>query len=283
MGNVLTQLDRLPDETSLALATRIRFTLDAIRARGAKRILDMGCGTGEQLTAYIARHCPEATILGVDPDKITIDMARRRFAELTNLSFQYEMPVGVKYDAIIASEVLEHVENPYQFIELLTSRLNRNGVLILTVPNGYGVSEIMAMLESLLTITKIWPAILKAKSSLLGTAVHGNTQKTDTLAISPHINFFSYNRIMTVFRRAGVKVTRYQGRMFLHHFIFTSILNRSKSLAALNVKLGKLLPPGFVSDWMFVARQKANAGFEKRIYKRNLLETLRGYLNQKVG
>lgn len=40
-------------------------------------ILDIGCGTGS-LVHYIYRECPDATYIGVDPDREALSIARRR-------------------------------------------------------------------------------------------------------------------------------------------------------------------------------------------------------------
>lgn len=45
------------------------------------------------------------------------------------------------FDIIICSEVLEHIPNPKNFLLLLKSRLNSKGIIILTIPNGYGWFE----------------------------------------------------------------------------------------------------------------------------------------------
>jgi hypothetical protein len=40
------------------------------------------------------------------------------------------------YDAISAVEVLEHIEKPYEFLNILRASLNSTGILILTTPNA---------------------------------------------------------------------------------------------------------------------------------------------------
>ena len=50
-------------------------------------VLDLGCGTGE-LSAYLAELVgPEGQVIGVDPDKQRIELARQSHNEIKNLSF----------------------------------------------------------------------------------------------------------------------------------------------------------------------------------------------------
>ncbi len=57
---------------------RAIWQLDRFRGAGpVRRILDLGCGTGE-LTRLLARHFPSATVLGVDFTPEMLSVARRR-------------------------------------------------------------------------------------------------------------------------------------------------------------------------------------------------------------
>ena len=50
-------------------------------------ILDLGCGTGE-LSAKLAELVgPEGMVIGVDPDKERIQLAKESYSQIENLSF----------------------------------------------------------------------------------------------------------------------------------------------------------------------------------------------------
>lgn len=42
---------------------------------------------------------------------------------------------GRLFDNVVAGEIIEHIENPYEFVRVLKSCLNKNGRLILSTPN----------------------------------------------------------------------------------------------------------------------------------------------------
>ena len=81
---------------------------------------------------------------------------------------------------------------------------------------------------------------------------------------------------------SGFEIQKYQGRMFLHNFICSFIIDQSRGLAEKNARLGASLPPALVSDWMFVLRKKKSQEFNGiKIYRRNRYERLRMFLNYK--
>src|SRR5262249_16605180 len=80
---------------------------------------------------------------------------------LANLRYIAEpleaQPWEGRFDAVVASEVLEHIGDPAAFLGLLGRCLRRNGLLILTVPNGYGPFEIDSHLyEALRRVPGFW-------------------------------------------------------------------------------------------------------------------------------
>jgi len=56
------------------------------------------------------------------------------FIDVINCSFE-DFHTDEKYDTIFAFEVIEHVQNPYLFLEKCRDLLNEQGCLIITTPN----------------------------------------------------------------------------------------------------------------------------------------------------
>src|ERR1700694_2944392 len=104
-------------EDAYGRAKRQVFVESIIREAKPRTVLDFGCGTGTQLTWPLAEAFPQVSFLGIDSDQTTIAWARRQPA-LPNLTYATEDASGAerRYDMIIASEVLEHVEAPDQFL-----------------------------------------------------------------------------------------------------------------------------------------------------------------------
>jgi SAM-dependent methyltransferase len=219
-------------------------------------VLDVGCGTGTLLTAPLAERFPDVRFHGVDPDPVTV-RAARRLHRLDNLAFSAPDAVApeARFDLVIASEVIEHVEDPLAFLAGLHARLSARGRLLLTTPNGYGPFEWAEAVAMLLALTGAYPVLRRAKRRVLGrgdSEVLG-PEEANTLAVSPHINFFSYRALLGVLGEAGFAVERYRGRTFLCGFVWGAYVVTSARAIRWNAAIADRLPPQAVSAWMLVA------------------------------
>lgn len=91
-----------------------------------RKILDFGGGWGT-LARIIANDNPEKTIDIYDeyPNKYAIE----KCLEYKNINFIKNL--SYKYDCIISTDVLEHVEDPLKTFDKMITSLKKNGVLII--------------------------------------------------------------------------------------------------------------------------------------------------------
>lgn len=99
-----------------------------------KRILELGCGLG-YLTYALRKKGYDAT--GLDISAKAISKAIDAFGEyyLCEDLFVYANSTSDKYDLIIMTELVEHLEQPIEFISAAKSLLNEGGKLAVTTPN----------------------------------------------------------------------------------------------------------------------------------------------------
>jgi SAM-dependent methyltransferase len=92
--------------------------------------LDVGCGSGALLAAGEANGL---TSTGVDLNPYAIEVARRRKldARCERLAINTS---GPRYDLVTCDQVLEHVEDPRAFLQMLASYVSERGVLFLNAP-----------------------------------------------------------------------------------------------------------------------------------------------------
>src|SRR5688572_20551801 len=124
---------------------RADFILDSIVAAIPENshVLDVGCGNG-----IISRLLAEKGfyVTAIDVSDKTIGLARlRNYHPL----IEYKVvPAGDldpdpgKFEAIVCSEVLEHLDAPIDLLQVLCASLTPEGVIVVTVPNGRGPREL---------------------------------------------------------------------------------------------------------------------------------------------
>ena len=96
-----------------------------------KKLLDIGAGTGDFLL-YAQNRGFEVS--GVEPSDKARQKAKEKGANLANDLSHF---LGAKFDVITLWHVLEHLPDLSNQIRTISSLLNRDGVLVVAVPNFY--------------------------------------------------------------------------------------------------------------------------------------------------
>jgi SAM-dependent methyltransferase len=244
---VTTSPLRLPED-AYGRAKRQMFVEAIIRQAGPRTVLDFGCGTGAQLTYPIALSFPQVSFFGVDSDETTIAWAREH-AAAPNLSYAtQDSSPDRPFDLVIVSEVLEHVEAPDQLLRHLASKLADGGRLIVTIPNGHGPFETMSFIEHLLTLCGLLPLVRGIKRRIFGAPRLAGAQML-TLAVSPHVNFFSLPAMKSLLQEAGFEIRGLRPCTFLCGFLIERAIRGP--LIGWNARVADGLPMWCASDWMF--------------------------------
>ncbi len=142
----------------------IKFYLNKLRLN-PKKILDIGCGTGE-LLSELGHFYPESELIGCDLSKesgklLESNVPQSKFY-CTDIEQNADFVLSEKADLITCSEVLEHCQNPMNVVKNGYNWLNIGGILFITVPSGemttydktighlhhYTTSEIKSILTS---------------------------------------------------------------------------------------------------------------------------------------
>ena len=104
------------------------------RVAAGERVLDVGCGYGA--VAYSVASRASATVVGIDLDEGNVAQARRRFVH-PGLTFVHgvapdDVPAD-RFDAVMASNVLEHIDDRLAFLTRIQER-TRAGRWLIRVP-----------------------------------------------------------------------------------------------------------------------------------------------------
>jgi len=264
-------------ENTYGFVKRLDFIGSAIQDLQPRRVLDIGCGTGENLTRPLAGRFQQIEFVAIDSDRKSIDFAKHS-NQCSNATYIHDSEAGDLgvFDMVIASEVLEHVEAPIEFLKSIRRHLSEEGAAVITLPNGYGPFEWASLIESLWFFSRGYRFLhaVRQRDHML----QADNPAADTLAVSPHINFFAYGQVRSLLTAAGFRISIFRSRTFLCGFGFDHLI-RSKSIISWNCGIADRLPPQLVSAWMFVLKPSAET--HPQPFSRNLYSRVRRYLNER--
>jgi len=103
-------------------------------------VVDLGCGSGA-LLERIGSAFPHASLVGLDADATALAIASKRLPsaqfQLVDLDASGEtLDLRGTADAVVCSEVIEHLETPQRALQLAKQLLRSGGRLVVTVPAG---------------------------------------------------------------------------------------------------------------------------------------------------
>ncbi len=104
-----------------------------------KKILDLGCRDGA-LTQYFLQN---NEVWGVDIDKISLTRAEKLGIKtvLMDLNHDWFKLKDLKFDVIIAGEVLEHLYFPECVLKRIVNCLKQDGLFLGSVPNAFSLKN----------------------------------------------------------------------------------------------------------------------------------------------
>lgn len=142
-----------------------------------KSVLDVGCATGLFLDEAAAEGYVTSGI-ELSPKNAALAKEKGHDVFIGSLAEFAQREAKPQFALITCLDVIEHVESPYEFIELLSRYLSPDGVLVLTTPNYSG-----------------------PVSRALG--------KNDVFLTPPeHLNFFTFRGLLTLTKKLGLVPVR---------------------------------------------------------------------------
>lgn len=127
------------NEADMAFKKRVQTIFDWVQPSDDKLILDFPCGRGFYLN--MMRYVSSARLVGAELDDTVLRKAQRNVGSLPDITLTranvYAMPFPSNtFDAVIMSEILEHVDNDVDALVEAYRVLKPGGVLAVTVPNA---------------------------------------------------------------------------------------------------------------------------------------------------
>ena len=188
------------NEADMAFKKRVQTIFDWVNPTDDMVILDMPCGRGFYLNMF--NHVSDCTIIGAELDWDVIIKAKHNIGHLglplhnTNL---YSLPYADNtFDAVILSEILEHVDNDVAGLKEAYRVLKPGGVVAITVPHA--------------NYPFWWDPINKTLETLFNTHIqHG----TFAGIWANHVRLYTMPELRASVELAGFEVE--DERSFTHH------------------------------------------------------------------
>lgn len=127
------------NEADMAFKKRVQTIFDWVQPTDDKVILDFPCGRGFYLN--MLRYVCKARLVGAELDASVMEKAQRNVGHLPGITLTqanvYAMPFPeATFDAVIMSEILEHIDHDVDALKEAYRVLKPGGVVAITVPNA---------------------------------------------------------------------------------------------------------------------------------------------------
>lgn len=247
------------NETVYGFRTKLIFFIDCVeRLRHALKkekneihILDVGCGNGLQMTFPLG--ALGYSVAGIDLHESSISFANEKniFSNvkflLSDIEHLQKIAHSQKFDVIIFSDILEHVNNPEKLLKDAHSVLKPDGIILISIPNGFGPFEIENYILRKTGILHFGDFIRRKLS-------HGKS-KIPYNRDSGHIQFFSMKKINEILKQTGFFTTNFKNGYFFGASVTARIISLIKPLIKFNIAIGKYLPSFMCSVWYFECKK----------------------------
>jgi SAM-dependent methyltransferase len=213
------------------------------------KVLDIGCGLGEVALSVGAKG-HEVTAVDIDPKSISFCNRRN---QLANVVFRVgngeNLDLEETFDVVIVSEVLEHTPHPELLIRTIDNCLKKEGIAILSVPNGYCPWEIVV--SRLIQKNRLTSMLYKSRGTykmLSGASTPFYSMNIDCL----HIWFFSFKKLEGLLSKNGfdIVVVRHSDLGILPEWSWLQAAKR------VECKLADIVPRPVAGGWLLVIRRK---------------------------
>ncbi|WP_063692255.1 class I SAM-dependent methyltransferase [Bradyrhizobium stylosanthis] len=81
-------------------------------------LADIGCGTGA-IVGILSKNYPQSRMEGFEVSPYAHDLSRKRASDNLSFSMENAFQSGKQFDVTMAIDVVEHVENPFEFLRAM--------------------------------------------------------------------------------------------------------------------------------------------------------------------
>jgi 2-polyprenyl-3-methyl-5-hydroxy-6-metoxy-1,4-benzoquinol methylase len=198
--------------------------------KDCKNVLEMGYGEGNFTNELVKRNYIPTIIDGSD---VLLDKAKSLYGDKVNVAhalFEEYIP-DTKFDCVLATHVLEHVDEPVALLKHMKNWITPTGKIIIIVPNKESIHRQLSVIMGL------QPALdtLGGRDKLVG-----------------HQRVYSLKTLEDDVVKAGLKVSETCG-FFLKTLPNSMMLDYSKELIVALNKISPLMPKNLLANIALIA------------------------------
>lgn len=198
-----------------------RFEFAVCHARGGETVCDVGCGDGSILHSLKEKY---SHFIGFDVSDTRLKIAMKYCEELNTQFYNtpFDQEINLSYssvDTVICLDVLDHMIDVRKALQNFYTILNKNGKLILTVPNVARIDQRIKLLFGNFPSTA---------TKNQGIAKEGDCELID----GGKCNYFTFSSITALLKEVGFsKIEKFGiGKYKKVHNIYPELLSGSISL-----------------------------------------------------
>lgn len=243
----------LPAEDIFGNTKKLKFILAEVAAHRGRigrdvTVLDFGCGNAASLGRYLIGD--GIRYVGVDFHPPSLAYAQEHFAT-PNAQFRSAVPPGITFDVIVYADVIEHLDDPLVALTAHVRQLAPDGIVIGSVPNGYGPCETEKFIDRRLRLYRTFRWV-KRLALRLGGRPPAKPPPVPYNIESGHVVFFTRRSLRRMIDAAGMRIVRFGHGGFVGANLTGATIFRSFRFIAWNVRVADRLPSWAVSTWYFV-------------------------------
>ena len=242
-----------PIEDCYATKKKIDYFRKEIERRSKEKkkieILDYGCGNANDCGKYLFNH--KSKYFGFDIHKPSINFAKKEF-NIKNVSFSSSLK-NRKFDIIIISEVLEHLSDPTRILLDLKKKLKKDGFILGSIPNGYGLTEIEKYIIHKFYIYRFakWIHSFFGRKKRKTTKIPFNYE-------SGHIQFFTLRSFKKVLKKSNLTLENIINGTVMGADLSGSTFLKFNLMKKINTRTADFIPSFISATWIFKLRNNEN-------------------------
>ena len=246
--------NRIPKIVTEKMHKRIHKRLDVLCEilRVKDRVLEVGCGTGANVVTAL-KHLA-VYVVAIDNDEASLEYA---IANNKADNVEYVLSAGEdyynadKFDVIVCSHIVEHLEKPMMMLDNLKRLLKDDGVLYVGVPNGYGCFEVENYLPRLIYRTRWGMKLINRMMMIKRVESDKDTLNTE----SQHIKFFTIKGITRLLEKSGWVIDEVIKEELFGGVITDRTILRFPKVADWNINIADRLPASMANGWILICRK----------------------------